>query len=152
MVILSDEGFTNDPISSLGREQEHRQENLEHELSALKTTKNVLEGAALGSIPGMVIVTVMALTGDVGLPAAGPLVAAMSALGFGALGGSLIGAGWSALDTDSSLMNVGEKKVEEVQEDAISQGKWVIIAHSYHEAEAMLHDAHRLIVSGAHGM
>lgn len=140
MAILNNEGFANDQISLLGREQEHWQENLEYEWSVLKTAKSAFFGAALGAIPGLVIITVMALTGGIGLPAAGPLAAAMLTLGFGALSGSLMGAGWSALDTNSRLMNVGEKV-----EDAISRGKWVIIAHSYNEAEAMLR-ARRLFV------
>ncbi len=138
LALLSNDGFTNDQISLLGREQEHWQDNLEHEWNALKTAKSALEGAALGSIPGLVIITGMALTGGVGLLVAGPLVVAMSTLGFGALSGGLMGGGLSVLDTDGKLMNVGEEV-----EDAISHGKWVIIAHSYDEAEAM--HAHRLL-------
>jgi hypothetical protein len=55
--LLKKEGFTNDQISLLGREQEHWQENLEQEWNALDATKGVLEGAASGSIPGLVLVT-----------------------------------------------------------------------------------------------
>lgn len=131
LALLNEAGFTNDQISVLGREQEHWQENLKQEWDALKTVKGALGGAALGSIPGLVIITGMALTGGVGLLVAGPLVVAMSTLGFGALSGGLMGGGLSTLDSDEKIMNVGEEV-----EDAISHGKWVIIAHSYDEAEA----------------
>ena len=131
LALLNNEGFTNDQISLLGREQEHWQENLKQEWDAVKTAKGALGGAALGSIPGLVIITGIALTGGVGLLAAGPLVVAMSTLGFGALSGGLMGGGLSNFDSQEKIMNVGE----EVQ-DAISHGKWVIIAHSYDEAEA----------------
>ncbi len=133
LALLNEAGFTNDQISVLGREQEHWQENLKQEWDAVKTAKGALGGAALGSIPGLVIITGMALTGGVGLLVAGPLVVGMSTLGFGALSGGLIGGGLGALDADKKIMDVN---VGEEVEDAISHGKWVLIAHSYDEAEA----------------
>jgi hypothetical protein len=132
MTLLNKEGFTNDQISLLGREQEHWQEELGHEWDALKTAKGTLEGAALGSIPGLVLVAGVALTGGAGLLVAGPMVAAMTALGMGALGGSVMGGVASNNLDDVQTMNV-----EEAVKDAISHGQWVIVAHSYNEAEAM---------------
>jgi hypothetical protein len=136
--LLKKEGFTNDQISLLGREQEHWQEKLGQEWDGLKTTKGVLEGAALGSIPGLVLVTGIALTGGAGLLVAGPMVGAMTALGLGALGGSLMGGASSNLDDDVQTIDI-EKTVE----DAISHGQWVVVAHSHNEAEAMR--AHALL-------
>ena len=56
----------------------------------------------------------------------------MMALGLGAVGGSLMGGASSNLDDDVQIMDI-----EEVVEDAISHGQWVIVAHSHNEAEAM---------------
>ncbi len=131
LTLLNNEGFSNDQISLLGREQEHWQEHIKQEWDALKAAKGALGGAALGSIPGLVIITGMALTGGIGLLVAGPLVVTMSTLGFGALGGGLMGASLSHVESQEKLMDVGE----EIQ-DAISHGKWVIIVHSHDEAEA----------------
>lgn len=126
MSLLNKEGFTNDQISLLGREQEHWHEELENEWNALRTTKGTLEGAALGSVPGLVLIAGIALTGGAGLLVAGPMVAAMTALGLGAIGGSVMGGVASNID------DVHEETVE----DAISNGHWVIVAHSYNEDEA----------------
>jgi len=49
-----------------------------------------LEGAPLGSIPGLVLITGIALTGGVGLLVAGPMVGAMTAIG-GCIGRQLDG-------------------------------------------------------------
>jgi hypothetical protein len=131
LLVLKKEGFTDDQISLLGREQEHWQEKLGHEWSTLKTTKGALGGAAMGAIPGLVLVTGIALTGGVGLLVAGPMVAAMSALGMGSLAGGVMGAA-------SGDPGIAEKipDVEEEVADAISQGRWVIVVHSYTEVEA----------------
>ncbi len=45
----------------------------------------------MGAIPGLVLVTGIALTGGAGLLVAGPMVAAMSALGLGSLAGGTHG-------------------------------------------------------------
>jgi hypothetical protein len=132
MFLLNKEGFTNDQISLLGREQEHWQEKFGHEWETLKTTKGALGGAALGAIPGLVLVTGIALTGGVGLLVAGPMIGAMSALGMGSLVGSLMGAGSSNLDSAEKVFNV-----EEEVADAISHGHWVIVVHTHTEVEAM---------------
>jgi hypothetical protein len=140
VALLNKEGFTNDQISLLGREQPHWQENIKEEWDALKTAKGALGGAALGSIPGLVIITGMALTGGVGLLAAGPLVVALSTLGVGALSGGLVGGG-SAMGLGLSDLNTHEKTMEmdigaEIK-DAISLGHWIVIAHTHNESEAM---------------
>lgn len=62
----------------------------------------------------------------------------MMALGLGALGGSVMG-GVASNNTD----DIQTMDVEEVVEDAISRGQWVIVAHSHNEAEAMR--AHALL-------
>lgn len=97
-----------------------------------------MEDAALGSIPGLVLITGIALTGGAGLLVAGPMVGAMTALGLGAVGGSVMGGVASNNLDDVQIMNV-----DEAVEDAISHGQWVIIAHSYNEAEA--EHAHALL-------
>src|SRR5450759_2532214 len=130
-ILLNKEGFTNDQISLLGREQEHWQEKLGHEWETLKTAKGALEGAALGAIPGLVLVTGIALTGGVGLLVMGPIVGGMSALGLGALAGSVMGAGASNLDSAEEIFNV-----EEEMADAVSHGHWVIVVHSHTKVEA----------------
>src|SRR5450759_1251434 len=130
-ILLNKEGFTNDQISLLGREQEHWQEKLGHEWETLKIAKGTAEGAGLGAIPGLVLVTGIALTGGVGLLVAGPLIAGMSALGLGALAGGLMGARASNPDSAEKIPTV-----EEEVADAISHGRWVIVVHSYTEVEA----------------
>jgi hypothetical protein len=102
---LNKEGFTNDQISLLGREQEHWQENLGHEWEKLKTAKGAMEGVALGALPGLALVGGIALTGGVGLLVAGPIVAGMSALGMGALAGGLMGAASSNVESAKKILN-----------------------------------------------
>jgi uncharacterized protein YjbJ (UPF0337 family) len=126
--LLKNEGFTDDQISLLGREQEHWQENLGNEWEAHKTAKFALAGGALGAVPGLVLVAGIAITGGVGLLAAGPMLGALSALGLGSLAGSLMGAGSNVADTMLS--------VEEEVANAISLGHWVIIVHCHTDAEA----------------
>lgn len=130
---LKKNGFTDDQISLLGREQEHWQENLNLEWETLNTAKGALGGAALGSIPGLILIAGMAVTGGAGLLVAGPLAVAMASLGGGALGGGLMGAVASYFDSGQEPINVGEKV-----EDAIRLGQWVIVAHSHDHAEAMI--------------
>ena len=81
--LLQKEGFTESQISLLGQEQEHWQEKLGTEIEAHKTAKFALAGGALGAVPGLVLVTGIALTGGVGLLAVGPMLGALSALGMG---------------------------------------------------------------------
>jgi hypothetical protein len=132
-LLLNKEGFTNDQISLLGREQEHSQEKLGHEWETLKTAKGAMEGVALGAsaIPGLALVTGIALTGGVGLLVAGPMIAGMPALGMGTLAGGLMGADASNLEGAEKILNV-----EEEVADAISHGHWVIVVHSHTEVEA----------------
>ena len=131
ILLLNSEGFTNEQISLLGQEQERWQEKLGHEWETLKVTKGAAEGAALGAIPGLVLVTGIALTGGVGLLVAGPMIAGMTALGLGSLVGGFMGAGSSNLDGTEEVLNV-----EEEVADAISHGRWVIVVHTNTEVEA----------------
>ena len=126
--LLKNEGFTDDQISLLGREQEHWQEKLGNEWEAHNTAKFALTGGALGAVPGLVLVAGIAITGGVGLLAAGPMLAALSALGLGSLAGSLMGAGSSEANTNLN--------VEEEVGNAISLGHWVIVVHCHTDAEA----------------
>jgi len=127
--LLKNEGFTDDQISLLGREQEHWQEKLGNEWEAHKTAKFALAGGALGAVPGLVLVAGIAITtGGAGLLAVGPMLGALSALGMGSLAGSLMGAGSSVVDTTLN--------VEEEVANAISLGHWVIIVHCHTDAEA----------------
>ena len=128
--LLKKNGFADNQISLLGREQEHWQNNLKLEWDEHNTAKGTLEGAALGSIPGLILVAGVALTGGVGLLAAGPMAAALASLRLGALGGSVMGAVASNVDV----------KLEELHiklQDAIGRGQWVIVAHSHDHDEAM---------------
>ena len=127
--LLKNEGFTDDQISLLGREQEHWQEKLGDEWKAHKSAKGALVGGALGAVPGLVLVAGIAMTGGAGLLAAGPMLGALSALGLGSLAGSLLmGASSSVAD---KMLNVEEEVV-----NAISLGHWVIIVHCHTDAEA----------------
>src|ERR1035438_8722147 len=126
--LLKNEGFTDDQISLLGREQEHWQEKLGNAWEAHKTAKFALAGGALGALPGLVLVAGVAITGGAGLLVAGPMIGALSALGMGSLAGSLMGAGSNVADT---ALNV-----EEEVAIAISLGHLVIIVHCHTDAEA----------------
>ena len=128
ILLLKNEGFTDDQISLLGKEQEHWQEKLGNEWGAHKTAKFALAGGALGAVPGLVLVAGIAMTGGAGLLAAGPILGALSALGMGSLAGSLVGAGSSVAET---MLNV-----EQEVANAISLGHWVIIVHCHTDAEA----------------
>lgn len=132
LALLNNDGFTNDQISLLGREQDDWQERLGAKWKTLHTAKGALGGAALGAIPGLVLVAGVALTGGAGLLAAGPMVVALEALGMGAFGGSVLGGATNNLDSTEKEVNV-ELEVEE----AIGLGQWVIIAHSHDETEAL---------------
>jgi uncharacterized protein YjbJ (UPF0337 family) len=127
--LLKNEGFTDDQISLLGREQEHWQEKLGNDWEAHKTAKGALVGGAWGAVPGLVLVAGVAITGGAGLLVVGPMLGALSALGMGSLAGSLMGAG-SGVVADTML------NVEEEVANAISLGHWVIIVHCHTDAEA----------------
>jgi len=126
--LLKSEGFTDDRISLLGREQEHWQEQIGQEWEAHKTAKGALVGGALGAVPGLALVAGIALTGGVGVLVAGPMLGAMSALGMGSLVGGLMGAGANAVDVPLN--------VEEEVANAIGLGQWVIIVECHSDAEA----------------
>lgn len=128
--LLKMNGFADGQISLLGREQENWQNNLKIEWDEHSTAKGTLGGAALGSIPGLILVAGVALTGGVGLLVAGPMAAAMMGLGLGALSGSVMGAVASNVD-----VKLGELHIK--LQDAIGRGQWVIVAHSHDHAEAM---------------
>lgn len=133
VILLKKNGFTEDKISLLGREQEHWQESLKFEWEALHTAKGSLEGAALGSIPGLVLVAGIALTGGAGLLVAGPMAVALTSLGLGAVGGGLMGGVAVNIDGEVDPVDVDKEVIE-----AIGLGQWVIVAHSYDKAEAMI--------------
>jgi uncharacterized protein YjbJ (UPF0337 family) len=126
--LLKSEGFTDDQISLLGREQEHWQEKFGQEWAAHSTAKGALVGGALGAVPGLVLVAGIALTGGVGLLVAGPMLGAISALGMGSLVGGVMGAGSSAVDVPLN--------VEEEVANAISLGQWVIVVQCDSDAAA----------------
>jgi uncharacterized protein YjbJ (UPF0337 family) len=128
LFLLKNEGFTDKQISLLGREQPHWQEKLGSEWEAHKTAKFALAGGALGAVPGLVLVAGVAITGGAGLLVAGPMLAALSALGMGSLAGSLMGAGSSVANTN---LNVEEEVAE-----AIGLGHWVIVVHCHTDAQA----------------
>lgn len=130
---LRSNGFTDNQISLLGREQENWEENLKLEWAAQETAKGALTGAALGSIPGLVIVAGTVLTGGAGLLVFGPMVA-LTALGLGTIGGGIgggiIGA-TNSIDSDEEPTDI-----DTAVKDAIGLGHWVVIAHCYDHDEA----------------
>jgi hypothetical protein len=131
-LLLNNEGFRNDQISVLGREQEHWQEKVGHEWETFKVTKAAVGGAALGAVPGLALITGIALTGGIGLLVVGPIVGAVSALGLGSLAGGLMGSNLTTFDIADSKLSV-----EQEVADAIGLGQWVIVVHTETEAEAM---------------
>lgn len=132
ITLLNKEGFAGEQISLLGREQENWQEKLESNWKMTHAAKGTAVGAALGLIPGVVLVTGVALSGGIGILAVGPMVSALTALGMGALGGGLLGGAVNSLDRSQQFSNI-----RGAIEDAIGRGQWVVIAHSHDEAEAM---------------
>ncbi len=129
--LLHKEGFTPEQISLLGREQDNWREKLELEWEVIHTAKDAATGVALGAIPGLVLVTGVAITGGVGLLVAGPMIAALEVLGLGALGGGLLGGAVANLDSTQKPTHI-----REVIEDAIGRGQWVVVVHSNVENEA----------------
>ena len=129
--LLKNQGFADDQVSLLGREQAGWQENLGREWQANQTAKGAkaaLVGGALGALPGLALVAGIALTGGAGLLAAGPLFGALSALGMGSLAGGLMGASSGTVDTPLN--------VEEEVANAIGLGQWAIVVHCRTDAEA----------------
>ncbi len=131
MALLNKEGISNNRISFLGREQEHWQENLGLERESLSPAKGAMVGAALGAIPGLVLVSGIVLTGGAGLLVEAPILAAMSALGMGALSGGVMGAASKALNAEKTILDLGHEV-----SNALGKGNWVIIVHGHTEAEA----------------
>lgn len=130
-LLLNKNGFSNDQISVLGREQPHWQENVGREWETFKVTKAAAGGAALGAVPGLVLLSGIVLTGGVGVLVVGPMVSAMATLGMGALGGGVMGAGSSLLDISDTRLSVEQEVAE-----AIGLGQWVVVVHTGTEAEA----------------
>lgn len=131
ITLLNDHGFSPDQISLLGREQEGWQEKLHLDWELAHTAKGAAVGAGLGLLPGVVLVTGVAMSGGMGLLAAGPMIAALEALGMGALGGGLIGGAVSNLDSTQNHAHIREEI-----EDAIGRGHWVLVVHTHDESEA----------------
>jgi len=132
ITLLNKEGFDSEQISLLGREQENWREKLDVEWQMLHTAKGAAGGAALGLIPGLVLATGVAITGGVGVLAAGPMISALATLGMGALGGGLLGGAVSNLDSTQRPAHIREEI-----KDAIGRGQWVVMVHSHDETEAM---------------
>lgn len=124
-------GFGTDQISLLGRQSEHINENLELERDTYKAVEGTVVGAALGTLPGLALVAGVALTGGLGLIAAGPLVPALMAAGLGALAGGISGGFMDLVDARESQADL-EAEVEE----AILRGHWVMVVHSRSQEEA----------------
>jgi hypothetical protein len=124
-------GFGTDQISLLGRQSEHINENLELERDTYKAVEGTVVGAALGTLPGLALVAGVALTGGLGLIAAGPLVPALMAAGMGALAGGITGGFMDLVDAKESQADL-ETEVEE----AILRGHWVMVVHSRSQEEA----------------
>jgi len=133
ITVLNTGGIGNNRISLLGREQEHWQENFKLEWESLSPAKGALMGAALGAIPGLVLVSGIALTGGAGLLVAGPIFAVMSTLGMGALSGGMMGAASKALNTEETIQDLEQEVTH-----ALGKGNWVLIVHGHTESEAKL--------------
>lgn len=132
ITLLNKEGFDSDQISLLGREQENWKEKLELDWQMLHTAKGAAGGAALGLIPGLVLATGVAISGGIGVLAAGPMLSALATLGMGALGGGLMGGAVSNLNSTERPAHIRDEI-----KDAIGRGQWVVMVHSHDETEAM---------------
>ena len=132
IALLNKEGFSPDQISLLGREQDGWKEKLELDWKMKHTAIGAAEGVALGMMPGVALVTGIALSGGIGVLAMGPMLSALAALGLGALGGGLIGGTVSNFDSNEKPIHLREEI-----EDAIGRGQWVIVVHSHDKEEAM---------------
>lgn len=132
IALLNKEGFASEQISLLGREQDNWREKLELNWKMAHAAKGSAVGAALGSIPGLVLVTGVAISGGIGILAVGPMLTALTTLGMGALGGGLMGGAVNSLDRSQQFSHI-----REAVEDAIGRGQWVVIAHCHDETEAM---------------
>jgi len=124
-------GFGMDQISLLGRQSEHINENLELEHDTYKAVEGTVMGAALGTLPGLALVAGVALTGGLGLVAAGPLVPALLATGLGAIAGGITGGFMDLVDAKES-----QADLEAEVEAAILRGHWVLVVHSRSQEEA----------------
>ena len=131
ITLLNNEGFSPDQISLLGREQDGWQQKLDPDWEMAHTAKGAAVGAGLGLLPGLVLVAGVAISGGFGVLAAGPMIAALEALGLGALGGGLMGGAVSNLDGAQKPAHI-----REAIEDAIGCGQWVLVVHSHDEFEA----------------
>ena len=124
-------GFDADQISLLGRQDEHIHENLNLERGTYKAVEGSVVGAMLGSLPGLALVAGVALTGGVGLLAAGPLVPALMATGMGALAGGVAGGFMDVVESQEAQIDL-RTEVEE----AIARGHWVLVVHARSAEEA----------------
>lgn len=124
-------GFGADQISLLGRQDEHINENLELERGTYKAVEGSVVGAMLGTLPGLALVAGVALTGGVGLIAAGPLVPALLATGLGAVAGGIAGGFMDVVESQEAQIDL-KTEVEE----AIARGHWVLVVHSRSAEEA----------------
>lgn len=124
-------GFGADQISLLGRQSEHINENLELEHDTYKAVEGTVMGAALGTLPGLALVAGAALTGGLGLIAAGPLVPALLATGLGAIAGGITGGFMDLVDAKES-----QADLEAEVEAAILRGHWVLVVHTRSQEEA----------------
>lgn len=134
LTYLEHEGFTPDQISLLGRQSEHLSENLELEWETFKTVEGTLMGAVIGSMPGLAIIAGVALTGGLGLIAAGPMVPGLIATGMGALSGGVVGGFYNLLTSKEEH----EVDLEADVEAALCRGLWVIVVHTQSESEAAI--------------
>ena len=132
VTLLNQEGFTPEQISLLGQEQDGWQEKLELEWQIAHTAKGAAVGAALGLLPGLALVSGVVLSGGIGVLASGPMLIALESLGFGALGGGLIGGFVNNLDSAEKPTHIKEEI-----EDAVGRGQWVVVVHSHDKTEAI---------------
>jgi hypothetical protein len=128
--LLNREGYNRDQISILGREQPNWDEKLKKDLGDLNDPDATTESGTLAIFSGVAIAVGVALTGGVGLLAAGPIAAYVGAVGLGAMTTGVLGGVVAAMDNEHAAHSVSE----EVR-NAIMKGEWVLVVHSRDEED-----------------
>ncbi|MES1982547.1 MAG: hypothetical protein V4443_08720 [Pseudomonadota bacterium] len=129
--LLNKEGYTKDQLSILGREQQDWNEKLKKDLGSLDNSDATTESGTLAIFSGVAIAVGVALTGGIGLLAAGPIAAYVAAVGMGAMTTGVLGGVVAVMDNDHAAHTI----TEEVK-NAILKGEWVLVVHSNNEEDA----------------
>jgi hypothetical protein len=100
-------------MTALRKTENCREENPPNRVVQNRSGKKYLADTPMlkRAIPGLVLVTGIALTGGVGLLVAGPMIAGMSALGMGSLVDSLMGAASTNPDSAEKILDLPNTRI-----------------------------------------